>query len=114
MALPRTASASPAPGRFLLGSLVSLELPLSPVGIFAIGIEHPLDMTVFVATVMMRNVTSFLGIVRFPPLPTVSRSPVTVQRIIERAPSNLVTSAENWAAVERCAVPVIRGLPSTL
>ena len=46
MALPRTASASPAPGRFLLGSLVSLELPLSPVGIFAIGIEHPLDMTV--------------------------------------------------------------------
>ena len=28
------------------GSLIALELPLSPVGIFALGIEHPLDMTV--------------------------------------------------------------------
>ena len=45
MALPRTALASLAPGPLLLGSF-SLELPLSPMGIFAIEVEHPLDMTV--------------------------------------------------------------------
>ena len=30
----------------MLTSLVPLELPFAPVGIFALGIEHPLDMTV--------------------------------------------------------------------